>query len=337
MNRFSAVTVQNGGSPTSECRQAARPSVPSPVDPLPPTVPTSVDWASPGSTVDAPRVRSAPTIFDEPPRPTRALVASPVSRLQPRTVGQLLDGGFEVLRFRFRTITIIAATIVLPLYALPQALVAALGGVRDVDLFGGSSPLGYLAQLGLWVATMLLGVAIGFLVSGWLVGADPTPADTFRFLRSRLVVALGAFVVALLLKVAGLVACGVGILFVVPVLSVLAPVVAAEGLGIVESVRRTIALARRRIGAVFGVGLLWALSSWLVSAAAAGAAAVVGELATGSTDGADIAVQAVNVVGTVVLTVVQVAVTVLVYVDLRVRTEGLDLELESMERFRAAA
>ena len=183
---------------------------------------------------------------------------------------------------------------------------------------------------------MLLGVAIGFLVSGWLVGADPTPADAFRFLRSRLGVALGAFVVALLLKVAGLVACGVGILFAVPVLSVLAPVVAAEGLGIVESVRRTIRLARRRLGAVFGVGVLWAVSSSLVSAAAAGAAALVGELATGSTDGAEIAVQAVNVIGTVVLTVVQVAVTVLVYVDLRVRTEGLDLELESMERFRAA-
>lgn len=312
-----------------------RTSVPSPVDPLPPTVPAAADWASPGSTVDAPRFRSAPTIFDEPPRPTRALVASPVSRLQPRTVGQLLDGGFEVLRFRFRTVAIVAATIVLPLYVVPQVLVAAFGGYTDVEVLGGPSSL--LAQLGLMLATMFVGVGVGHLVSGWLVGNDPTPADTFRFLRSRFLVTLGAFVVALVLKALGVVACGIGLLFVVPSLSVLAPVLAGEQLGVIESIRRSFRLTRRRFGPVLGVGLLWALASWIVSAAAGGAAEVIGDLATGSAEGARVAVQVVGVVATVVLTVVQAAVSVLVYVDLRVRTEGLDLELESVERFRAAA
>lgn len=330
-----------------------RTPVPSPVDPLPPTVPAAADWASPGSTVDAPRFRSAPTIFDEPPRSTRALVASPVSRLQPRTVGQLLDGGFEVLRFRFRTVAIVAATIVLPLYALPQVLVAAFEGVADVEQFEGSSlftpngqmsdrfgtilALGYLAQLGLMLATMVVGVAVGHLVSAWLVGNDPTPADTFRFLRSRFWVTLGAFVVAMALKACGLLACGIGLLYVVPSLSVLAPVIAAEQLGVIESIRRSFRLTKRRFGPVLGVGLLWALASWMVSAAAGGAAAAIGGLATGSIDGVQIAAQVVSVLATVVLTIVQVAVSVLVYVDLRVRSEGLDLELESMERFRAFA
>lgn len=317
------------------------------------SVPTSPSWASPGATVDAPRFRSVPTIFDEPRPSTAALGASPVSRLQPRTVGQLLDGGFEVLRFRVRTISIVAAVLVLPLYVLPQ-LVASLGsdaidwttfdptrGILPSD--AGTTSLwagawaGVAAGLGLMYATMLLGVGVTHLVGAWLMGHDPGPSATLRFVRSRLGAATGAFALALLIKVgAAAFSCGLALIYVVPALSVLAPVVALEPVGAGSAVSRSFALSRRRFGQLLGVSLLWALASGVVSTVASSAGAIVGAL-VGQEQGALIAAQAVDVMATVVLVIVQVSVTALVYIDLRVRTEGLDLELEASERFRAGA
>jgi len=319
------------------------------VEPLPP-VTTATAWASPGTTADAPRFRSAPTIFDAPAPPSKALLASPVSRLQPRTVGQLLDGGFEVLRFRVRTIALVAAAIVLPLYAVPQMLVGlrSASGLDGLGISGstfgdaaGALPSDYwtqlgwtfLAAIGLMFATMLTGVAVAHLVGSWLHGIDPTPGDTLRFVRSRLPVAAGAFALVLLLKVlVGGLTCSLALVYLVPVLSVLAPVVAAESLGVIDSIRRTYRLTRRRFWTLLGVSVLWAVTSWLISLGASAAAAVVGGL-VGAERGAAIALQAVNVVATVVLLAVQVSVTALVYIDLRVRTEGFDLELEATERF----
>lgn len=328
------------------------------MEPFPPTAPTPLGptadpWTSPGAVADAPRFRSLPTIFDEPRSSDRALRASPVSRLQPRTVGQLLDGGFEVLRFRFRTVSIVAATIVLPLYALPQALLATSGAFGSASLDSSSNPfltpsgdvsdgfwttigLAYLTRFGLMLATMLLGVAVTHLVMGWLVGADPTPGETLRFVRGRLPTTILAFGLASLLKLAAALPCFLGLLYVLPALSVLAPVIAAEGVGATEAIVRSLRLTRRCFWPAFGVAILWFLTSSVLSTAAGGAAAVVGGLVTGSTRGVEIGVQAIDVVGTVVLTVVQVAVTALLYVDLRVRTEGLDLELEATDRFHDA-
>ena len=308
-----------------------------------------VVWTSPGIEGDAPRFRSAPTTFDEPPRSTRALIGSPLARLQPRTVGQLLDGGFEVLRFRARTIVIVGAVIVLPLYVLPQIAAVWAGSVSSGSLLesdqvfvgGGFTAtdvstlgLGYLGAFGLMLATMLLGVAVSHLVGAWLMGGDPGPADTLRFLRSRLVTALGAFVLAFLLKVAGALACGLGLLYVIPVLSVLAPVVGVEQARAAASLSRTMALARRRLAPLMGISALWAITSWVVSGAAAGAAGAIAAL-LGGLDSFAIVVQIVSLVATVALMAVQVSVTALVYIDLRVRTEGLDLHLESTERFDA--
>lgn len=308
-------------------------------------------WTSPGDAVDAPRFRSAPTIFEEPDRRTDALVASPLARLQPRTVGQLLDGGFEVLRFRFRTIAVVAATVVLPLYAVPQVLVAALSGLGDMSSFDmTSSPLvtpsgevsgdfwtaigfSYLARLGLMLATMVMGVAVTHLVSAWLVGRDPSATDTLRFVRVKLPTIVVAFALAMVIKVVAAIPCGLGLVYVLPALSVLAPVIAAEGASATEAIGRSFKLVRRRFGPVLGVTVLWWAASALMSTAASAAAAAVGGLATNSAAGVQWGVQSMNVVATVVLTVVLASVTALVYIDLRVRTEGLDLELESAKRF----
>ncbi|MFN8053108.1 MAG: hypothetical protein U0Q22_16805 [Acidimicrobiales bacterium] len=304
--------------------------------------------------MDTPRAPSAPLVFEEPRRAGRALDGSPVVRLQPRTVGQLLDGGFEVLRFRFRTIAVVAATLVLPLYVLPQVLAVVTGTqVSQNPLFGSSSSFGSTTQpigsgfvaaqwyalgaaLGLALASMLLGVGVSHLVCGWLIGVDRSANETLRFVLRRTPVVLGAFVLALLLKALGALACCIGLLFVVPLLSVLAPVVGAEDLGAASSVSRTWKLGKRRLGPLIGVSLLWGLVSSALSLGVQTAAAAAGYAVSNSVSGASITVQVVSVVSTVLLLVVQVSVTVLVYIDLRVRTEGLDLQMDAAERFPVA-
>lgn len=321
---------------------------PFPTDPSQPASPMS-SWASPGVAADAPRFRSAPTIFDEPRSPGTALVGSPVSRLQQRSLGQLLDGGFEVLRFRFRTIAIVASAIILPLFALPQMAVAwflqsptesatsvLLGQDLDSRGAGWAVLLSYAAQLGLMLATMYTGVAVAHLVSSWLAGNDPTPADVFTFLRSRLLPATGAWLLALLLKVIAGALCGFGLLYAVPMLSVLAPVIAVERLSPAASLSRSRSLVGAQYSTAFGVMFGWALASWILTTLAQAATGTVAELTTSSLWAVLLVVHVVTVLATVALTVVQVAVTVLFYVDLRVRTEGLDLDLQIPDRFDVA-
>lgn len=267
-------------------------------------------------------------------------------RLQPRSIGQLLDGGFEVLRFRFRTIAIVASTILGPLYLAPQVLAIVLGstgqGAGVAELFepvaGDTTTLLTLtivSIVGLALATMLLGVAVSHLVAAWLVGDDPGPADTLRLVGRRAPVAIGAWFLALATKALSAVACGLGLLYTVPVLQCLAPVVASEHGGVVASFRRTWNLGRPKVGRLMMVSGLWAASSYLVAQVAFIAAVTI---ADSSGDGSVLATIAssVTVAVTMSIAVVQTAVTALVYVDLRVRTEGLDLQMSAKERFGAA-
>lgn len=315
-------------------------------------------WVAPDAPADVPSRRQTSLEPAERVLSSAALAGSPVARLQPRTVGQLLDAGFEVLRFRFRTIAVVAATLVLPLYVLPQILSAWAGsviGASDTSsapvsgptMFtpfldatsgaGGDALLTLLSTLGLFVAQMLMGVAAAHLVTSWLMGRDPSAGETLRFVARRTPVAIGALFLATLIKATSIVTCGLALAYLVPLFAVLAPVVAAEPVSAADAIRRTVKLSRPRIGPIMGICLLW----WVVSSLLTGGAGLLGALITQWFDAdSDIGTyigQGVAVATTVTMLVVQVAVTALVYVDLRVRGEGLDLELEMMERFVAPA
>jgi len=306
---------------------------------------------------------SDPTVgrrADEPVRsaaPARGLRGSPVWRLAPQTVGQLLDGGFEVLRFRFRTLMVVAAVVMLPLYALPALLVGVGPGAPDnpLEVFGdpetvarmsrSANPFeamagGLASWLGLGVGLMVLAVAVSHLVVSWATGSDPGPRAVLVVAVRRLPVAIGAWTLAALAKVVSALPCYLGLIYTLPVLSLLGPVVAAEGIGPIRSLRRAVALGRRRFGSLLGLSVLAtvvsSVVSWGLTAMAAGIAFAVlgGDLTSGETpDHLWLVIQSVQVVANILLSVVLVGATALAYVDARVRTEALDLELEVGERF----
>lgn len=268
-----------------------------------------------------------------------------MTRLQPRSVGQLLDGGFEVLRFRFGTVVLVATAILVPFVVVPQVVAILTGTTSDRfspwSLLGPvsgdaeeSAALVVVSLGGASLATMLLGVGVAHLVGSWLVGEDPGPADTLRFVLRRSPVAVAAWALALMVKGATLLTCGVLTVLAVPALQCLSPVVAAEPVGAAAAVGRALRLGRRRFGRLLLVSGLWALAFALVIGIVWLAGALI-QFQAGGGDSLGPWLSSIRVAVTMALIVVQSAVTALVYVDLRVRTEGLDMELQTRERFGA--
>ena len=324
-------------------------------------------WAAPASPTDLPRTtrglvapvherERSPGTAARPGSGSAPLAGSPVARLQPRTVGQLLDGGFDVIKFRFRNIAVVTATLILPLYALPAMLSAgtANGAISSnpLSMLSGQNSLvnrsgeltgaywrlvflGALAQIGMFVARLLLGVGIAHMVTSWMLGRDPGVKETLRHVAKRLPIALAAWLVLAPVKVASAMVCGLGLIYTLPVFAVLAPVVSIEGSGPFRSIARTHRLSLRRFGPVLGIWALW----MLVSMATGAASSLLVTLVTYLVDGLGwgwVITGSVTVALNSIWVAVEVAVWVLVYIDIRVRTEGIDIRFEAIEQFDLA-
>jgi MFS family permease len=261
-------------------------------------------------------------------------------------VASVLDGGFDVVRYRFTTIAIVTACIVIPLNAVPTVLSILRVTERLDDLseapsvslgigLGGNSDtaLSLLSFLGSSIALALMGVAIGHLVSSWLTGNDPGPGEVLRVVGRRSGVALIAWFVAMLLKGLSFLLCGFGLLITLPMFVVLSPIVAVEGLGPLASVRRSWKLSGRRVLTM----LVLVIASVLLTFAFQVIVFFLGTVIQGQV--IDDATWSWVVLGVLsfgfalFLAPVQAAWAVLAYFDLRVRSEGLDLEMAAGDVF----
>ncbi|HKY15099.1 MAG TPA: hypothetical protein VJM33_09255 [Microthrixaceae bacterium] len=258
-----------------------------------------------------------------------------------------------MLRYRFGTLMALAATFVLPLYAIPAAfnfaqIATTTDGVGDpgrpwigvTELSGASDSgdplLTWIAVVGSSLGIALVGVSVGHLCAQWLMGADPRYGDVLRATVRRLPVLVVAWALVLPLKALGAAVCFVGVVFPIAAFSVLSPVIAAEGVGPIASIARSWRLTTRRLFPMIVLVVIGAVVSGAVStllSIAAGILLSVWETAWWVW----IAVAAVNILVELLLAPVVAGWASLAYLDLRVRTEGLDLELESVDLFAPAA
>jgi hypothetical protein len=112
--------------------------------------------------------------------------------------------------------------------------------------------------------------------------------------------------------------------------SVVSVVVACEGVGPTKAMRRSFRLTSRRFGAVLLVCLLVVVVDLLLS----GALTAIGALYVEAGGPAGWAVNtAVAAAALLVTTPFVAGAATLLYLDLRVRTEGLDIELAAGRRF----
>ena len=117
-----------------------------------------------------------------------------------------------------------------------------------------------------------------------------------------------------------------------PLFVAVAPVIGVEGGGAMAAVRRSVRLVRPRYFPVMGIALLMGLVATLLSTALSALPQVIA-----AWDGDWWPVLAVgNIAAEIVVMPFVAAATVLLYFDLRVRTEGLDLEMAAGRVFDRA-
>jgi len=272
-----------------------------------------------------------------PPLRRDPLPGSPVDRLRPRSAPQLLDAGFEVLRFRPGAI----ATLLVVLYGpflvaalwmmdragngwFPVLSLASLRRLLDDATSGGSEELWWAAGAtgATLVGEMLFAFALATLVRHWLDGDDIGVRSVLRTTARRLPGLAAAWIAALVLKLLGAALCLVGLVVFVPRLSLLAPVMAFEHRSPTKALGRSGELvARTSDRALFLVAIAPVLSFALPWALQAGADQGFHAVEQFST--------VMGIAASLILLVARSATMTLFYVDIRVRTEGLDLALRA--------
>jgi hypothetical protein len=249
--------------------------------------------------------------------------------LRPLGVGEILDTALAVYRqHAFALWKIVAVVLALP---------AALSGViavaqHQIHASGGSDNnaslllLSLIAELIGVLATFLATAAAYRLVADAYMGRPVDPAASLRFGVSRFWAVLWVSFLAFLGIFAGF------FLFVVPAVylavawSIAVPVLLGENLRGRSALRRSRALVRGRWWPCCGVLVL----AVVLAAIVALAFGIVIDAITGSSDSDPLIFFSSGITTLITDALVlpfQVAVTTVLYIDLRVRKEGFDIQL----------
>lgn len=270
-----------------------------------------------------------------------------VPRLGPMTVSDVLDGAFAILKAA--PATIIAFTAV---FAVPVQILAAwlqrdlLGGDSILDSFGqGDSSLTSIDQTGSgtgWAQVVLLfgpSLALVFVAAGlvrlvgaWHVGRDLSLGELVRGSVPVAWPLLASWFLVHLAEGVGMLLCGLPGLVAMTWFLVTAPVIGAERLGPIAAMRRSGRLVRRRFWPTMGLALLSGVVATLFGYAL-GLVPTTLSLLVGTSGLGWVLTAAAGILTSLVTMPIVAATTVLIYLDLRVRTEGLDLELEAIAAF----
>jgi len=255
--------------------------------------------------------------------------------LRPLGIGEVLDAAFGLYRRTATSLWRIVLIVIAPVAAVEQVAIAASlprgSFVRDGTLYTPTGTVGGLAVvvqlvLGLLSVLVLNGALAICLVDAYI----GNPIDWRESLRAA-AERLGPLVwLALAYGIAVTVAF---VLFVVPgvylvvVWSVSIPALMFERVGAVGALGRSLQLTRGRWWATFAV-LLCAAA--LLGAALLAVGAILGAVQSALAVSDTAAWAAIGALGTIVTDLIVypfiAAVTAVLYIDLRVRREGLSLE-----------
>ena len=162
----------------------------------------------------------------------------------------------------------------------------------------------------------------------WYADRTATAANALSASVSRLPALAIAWLMVHAIEASGLIGFFVGWVLLMPLFVVVAPVIVVERLGPWRGIRRSMKLTQTRYGAVLGIALLVALADVILTVSLTGVGLLFEFFDWGWI------VNAVCSAGSSLITVPFVAgAATLVYFDLRVRSEGLDLELGMAAHF----
>lgn len=267
---------------------------------------------------------------------TAEVEANPLADLRPVSAGAVLDGGFELLRYRFGRLTALAACLFVPVWlcnvvlaiVVPPEQAATPGsGIGWSALStGSSSPLVFVVAAAQLVALSILGLCTGHLAMSLARGEDPSLRELGALALRRSWVAL--LIVPLNAGVHALTACFFGVGWVLgDALVFLSSVAAgAERLGPWHGFRRSWNLTRPQYGRAlvisFGALCIAQVIRWSLS--------VGPTVLLTSLDPASRLVGLFTAMSSGVLLLTEpltACIAARAYLDLRCRRDGVDLAL----------
>jgi hypothetical protein len=258
--------------------------------------------------------------------------------LRPLAIGEILDAGIKLFLSHWRTLVLSVVGLILPVQIL-SALVTASVAPEQFDFSTTESGVeegeeaeflisqGVIALLS--VISVLLATAVCFkAVADAYLGVEPDWRRSLRFAVRRLGGLFGVAIIGGLLVGLATLALIVPGIWLFVMFSVAVPAMLLERIGPWNALRRSFRLVRHRWWATAGallVGyLLISIIGGLVSLLIMIVPSVVAE---DNTLAAALGAVVGGTVGAVLTTPYSAAVVTLLYFDLRVRKEGLDLQL----------
>jgi hypothetical protein len=256
-------------------------------------------------------------------------------------LGEILDGTFATIRANP------GATIGVTLASAAVAETAS-----TMIAIGTENASTATAALGT-VATLALDLVLGLFLSGVLsvvvseatLGGRIGPTEAVRRVAPRLAGLFGLTAVVVLAVALGLLALLVGAVVVWVYLSLATPAYVLEGGGVRQALRRSVVIVRGSWWRTFGILLLAMVVALMLSAVfavltgivLASAPGLFGDFLAGNLTTSGHIVQGVgNLLATTVSAPIMSGAIVLLYVDLRIRREGLDVTLAEAARARGA-
>ena len=312
-------------------------------------------WAAPGETVPQPAppgpadpaLQLGPTEQEPTRRPRSGDVRPPLPPpplpLRPMTIPDVLDGAFGILKQRPRDVLILAAVFVVPIEVVSAIL------LRDVLDTGGLSAItdptttaddgnpfagldATLVSIAISAVSLaLLAGALAHLVARWYDGADATPGEAALVALRRSPALVVGLVAVHLMELVGLLGLGVGAYVAMALAHVVSPVIVAERVGPFRAIGRSIRLTTGRFGASLAIPGLVGLIGALLGFGFQLLPEVITAVVPGDWDWLIRA--AGQIVAQLVIAPFTAGVAVLYHLDLRIRTEGLDIEHRMRARF----
>ncbi len=251
----------------------------------------------------------------------------------------MFDEAMNFLRVRPKQLLLIATLVIVPSKAIAAAVPgSSLRRARPeqiIDLIidnvvGVDSALANVVSYGLEsIGLFFLGVMYGELAAAWFVGQAPSTKEillsTFR--RSHKLLAVW-FAAKALLLVGGVLSMGVASLLVGVILSILAPLLGAERMSMRAAMLRSSELVSSKLGLTGFVYIITGVGAVLMRLAIKESPSLILSQFVGGSRPPDWLIFGISdVVGSVVAAAFVASAAVVLYLDLRVRREGIDLDL----------
>ncbi len=275
-------------------------------------------------------------------QPTGEPASAP--RLRPLGVGEIIDVSFRLYRKHFATFVALAAVGVLPGQVLSLLITLSVLPERRVFTnFQGEEVVVFESQTGAWatIAALILTVGIGFIVQaisaaattkavadGYVGEQTPSFGDSMGAVTARLGVVIATSLLYTLGLIGGFILCVVPGIFLSVAWVATTPALMLERLSPTASLRRSFELVRGRWWPAFGLQILLAIITGILSAVITlPITAIV--LSDGVQTAGDAIVQVfIQTVALLLFAPLSAVAAVVLYFDLRVRKEGFDLLLQ---------